>query len=106
VAALYRSLLPGSVLDWAGGDDPSAEVHHLFPVLMDDRDAALDRLASAGIAAGIHYPLALTQTGAYAAHREKCPVAEERADRQLSLPIHPHLSEAQVQYVVDALGAS
>jgi dTDP-4-amino-4,6-dideoxygalactose transaminase len=106
VAVLYRDKLPGDVLDWPGGDDPAAEVHHIFPVLVDDRDAALDRLGAAGIAAGIHYPLALTQTGAYAASGDSCPIAEDRAARQLSLPIHPHLSEAQVEDVVAALSRS
>jgi dTDP-4-amino-4,6-dideoxygalactose transaminase len=102
-AARYRELLPAELLDWPGADDPQAEVHHLFPLLVDDRDAVLDALAGEGIAAGVHYRRALPQTPAFAGSADACPVAADRAARQLSLPMHPHLPAAAVERVVDAV---
>jgi dTDP-4-amino-4,6-dideoxygalactose transaminase len=103
VAARYRDSLPAEVLDWTGGADPAAEVHHLFPIMVDDRDGLLAELHDQGIAAGIHYRQAITETEAYRDSADPCPVAERRAARQLSLPIHPHLDDAGVDRIVAAI---
>jgi dTDP-4-amino-4,6-dideoxygalactose transaminase len=101
VAARYRASL-GPLLDWSGGE-PAAEVHHLFPILVEDRDQLAAALESQGIASGVHYRHAMTTTVAFAGFGGDCPVAEERARRQLSLPLHPHLSENDIHRVVDAV---
>jgi dTDP-4-amino-4,6-dideoxygalactose transaminase len=66
----------------------------------------LAALHDAGIGAGIHYrtPVHLTQAFAGLGHgRGAFPNAELRADRQLSLPIFPEITEAQQERVVAAL---
>jgi dTDP-4-amino-4,6-dideoxygalactose transaminase len=101
VAARYRaSLVP--FLDWSGGE-PETEVHHLFPILVEDRDQLAGALESHGIASGVHYRHAMTTTVAFAGFEGECPVAEERARCQLSLPLHPYLSEDDISRVVDAV---
>jgi dTDP-3-amino-3,4,6-trideoxy-alpha-D-glucose transaminase len=102
VAERYRDAL-GPLLDWPGGDEPDAEAHHLFPVLVDHRDELEVRLRAAGIQVGVHYRHAITMTAAFAGARDRCPVAEERAGRQLSLPMHPHLSDDDVRRVVEGM---
>jgi len=102
VAARYRTDL-GPLLDWEGAE-PQAEVHHLFPILVDDRDELASSLQAQGIPTGVHYRHALTNTPAFAGSTDACPVAEERARRQLSLPIHPHLSESDVCRIAAAVG--
>jgi dTDP-4-amino-4,6-dideoxygalactose transaminase len=102
-AARYRELLPDHVLDWPGADDPAADVHHLFPILVDDRDALLATLAENGIGAGVHYRDALTTAPAYAGTADRCPVAEDRAARQLSLPMHPHLDDDQTAQIAESV---
>lgn len=101
VAAHYREGL-GPFLDWPGGE-AQAEVHHLFPILVDDRDVLARSLRTNGIPTGVHYRHALTMTPAFADSTDACPVAEERASRQLSLPIHPHLSDSDVRQIVAAV---
>lgn len=101
-AARYREQLPAELLDWTGAPAGS-ESHHLFPVLVDDRDALAETLRERGVPTGIHYRQALTRTGAFGAGADPCPVAERRADRQLSLPIHPHLSDDDVDLVAAAV---
>jgi dTDP-4-amino-4,6-dideoxygalactose transaminase len=99
VANRYRAGLR-ELIDWGGGDSDS-EVHHLFPILTDERDALVERLHAVGIPTGVHYRQAMTMTAAFVDPEAECPVAEERARRQLSLPIHPHLSDEDVRLVVE-----
>ena len=102
VAERYRALLPAALLDYDGGPEGS-ESHHLFPVLVDDRDGLAAALKERGVPTGVHYRAALTLTGAFGDGADPCPVAEERAARQLSLPIHPHLSDEDAERVAGAV---
>jgi dTDP-4-amino-4,6-dideoxygalactose transaminase len=102
-AAYYDKLL-------AGLDDvtppavlPGNEhVWHLYTVQVPARDAVLAELDAEGIGAGIHYPVPLHRTGAFA-NRASYPHAEHVAAHTLSLPLHPHLTRAQQETVVAAL---
>jgi dTDP-4-amino-4,6-dideoxygalactose transaminase len=97
-AAWYRSALPAEVLD-GGPDDPLADVHHLFPIMLDDRDAVALELAQRGVQTGVHYSQTIPSTVAFSAFRQACPAAEHRAESQLSLPIHPHLARADIEFI-------
>jgi dTDP-4-amino-4,6-dideoxygalactose transaminase len=105
VAMSYRERLDSTVLDWLGDQEPEAESHHIFPVLVDGRDELAVRLAAEGIATGVHYRVPLPATDAFRACLDECPVADLRARRQLSLPIYPQLTEGQVERVVRAVAA-
>ncbi len=78
------------------------DVWHLFVVQVDGRDRVLAELNDAGIGAGIHYPTPVHLTGAYRGLGYAAgdfPVAEGAAGRILSLPIYPHISQAQQEFV-------
>lgn len=84
------------------------DVWHLYVVRVEDRDRVMTGLTAAGIGVGIHYPTAVHLTQAYAGlgyRRGQFPVAEAAADRILSLPMHPHLTEDQQAAVAAALRA-
>jgi len=106
-AARYTSMLA----DVAGVRTPrsaegNVDVWHLYVVRVTERDAVLRRLNESGIGAGIHYPTPLHLTRAYAhlGHpRGSFPVAERAADEILSLPLYPHITEAQQAQVVSGL---
>ncbi|MCT9002627.1 DegT/DnrJ/EryC1/StrS family aminotransferase [Microbacterium memoriense] len=86
-----------------GGNE---DVWHLYVVRVDDRDRVLTDLSAAGIGVGIHYPMVVPLTEAYAAlgHRAgEFPVAEAAAAQILSLPMFPHLTAAQQAEVATAL---
>jgi dTDP-4-amino-4,6-dideoxygalactose transaminase len=112
LAAHYRARLadlPGVrlVAEPAG----SAPVYHLMVIRVDAarRDAIRDRLGAAGIATAVHYPRPIHLQRAYAHLGQapgNCPVAERAADEMISLPMFPDLTIAQVDRVVDALGAA
>ena len=81
-------------------------IWHLYTVLVEDRDAVIGRLTAAGIGAAIHYPTPIHLTGAFAGlgiDRGRFPNTERRADQMISLPMFPHLTEAQQLAVVEQL---
>jgi dTDP-4-amino-4,6-dideoxygalactose transaminase len=106
-AAYYGQLLSGVEGVRAPVSDPANEdVWHLYVVQIDERDQVLADLNAAGVGAGIHYPVPVHLTGAYASlghGRGAFPVAEAAADRILSLPIFPHITREQQDYVVELL---
>jgi dTDP-4-amino-4,6-dideoxygalactose transaminase len=78
---------------------------HLYVVQHMDRDYLQKMLLEKGIGTLIHYPIPPHLQGAYASNgyqRGDFPVAEQLADNCLSLPIGPHMSEAQVTNVIKA----
>ena len=91
-------------------------VWHLYVVRVGDpaagsgvRDTALEKLNAEGIGAGVHYPVALHRTKAFehlGYRRGAFPCAEDAADRNLSLPLHPHIALEQQERVVEALLAA
>ncbi|MEO1139703.1 MAG: DegT/DnrJ/EryC1/StrS family aminotransferase [Pseudomonadota bacterium] len=84
-------------------------VWHLFVVRHKDRDGLADRLAKRGVQTLIHYPIAPHLQAAYASmglRREDLPLASQLADEVLSLPVGPHLSDTQVDAVIEAVRAS
>jgi dTDP-4-amino-4,6-dideoxygalactose transaminase len=83
-------------------------VWHLYVIRLrhGNRDVALKRLQSAGIGAGIHYPIPIHRQYAYAAlglDAGSFPVTEDLAGRVLSLPIYAEMSREQVATVARAL---
>ncbi|RYB94895.1 DegT/DnrJ/EryC1/StrS family aminotransferase [Nocardioides oleivorans] len=106
-AARYDQLLadvPGVRRPLLGAD--GQHVWHLYVVRVADRDRVLAELNGAGVGAGIHYPYPVHLTGAYAhlgLGLGTAPVAERAAGEILSLPMHPHLTEAMQDRVVEVL---
>lgn len=101
------SNLPGLTLPEVA---PFAEpVWHLFVVKHPERVKLHASLTSQGIGSGIHYPVPSHLSGAYAkdypAGRGTFPVAEHLSDTILSLPIGPHLTDAQQDMVIEAVTA-
>lgn len=81
-------------------------VWHLYVVRSPRRDALQRHLEAAGIGTLIHYPIPPHRQQAYAAAGHRAgdfPIAEALARDVLSLPIGPHLSDAEQERVVAAV---
>lgn len=81
-------------------------VWHLFVVRVAERDRVLGELNEAGIGAGIHYPVPVHLQGAFAYLEHgigSFPEAEAAAGQILSLPLYPHISPAQQEFVAEQL---
>jgi len=80
---------------------------HLFVVACDKRDALQKHLASLLIETVIHYPIPPHLSEAYKdmnLGRGSLPIAENLADRVLSIPICPFLREEQIEAVIKGIG--
>jgi dTDP-4-amino-4,6-dideoxygalactose transaminase len=109
-AAKYEAMLSGQdgiiLPRTLGGNE---HVWHLYVVRVPDRDRVLKELQEAGIGAGIHYPIPVHLTRAFAGlgYQEGAfPVAETAAGEILSLPIFAEITESQQEQVVAALLAA
>lgn len=87
-------------------------VWHQFTVLFGPespvtRDEAMERLLEAGIGCGTYYPRLVFDYDCYRSHPgvviDDVPVAAEVVQQCLSLPVHHHLTEAQVDRVIAAV---
>jgi len=86
--------------DWARA------VYHLYVIRVRDREALQKQLAEANIGTGIHYPVPLHLQKAYSNLGYELgdfPVCEKVAERILSLPMFPGLSEADQERVVHSV---
>jgi dTDP-4-amino-4,6-dideoxygalactose transaminase len=83
-------------------------VFHLYMFEADDRDRLLAWLLEREIEAKIHYPvpLHLQPAGRRLGYKDgDFPVAERQAKRIITLPVHQHLSPAQVQFMIESVTA-
>jgi dTDP-3-amino-3,4,6-trideoxy-alpha-D-glucose transaminase len=81
-------------------------VYHQFVIRTPRRDALKELLAARGVATGIHYPVAIHRSEAYAAlsdGKDVAPVATRLAGEILSLPMFPAMTPEQVQRVAAAV---
>jgi dTDP-4-amino-4,6-dideoxygalactose transaminase len=99
----YRDRLPDHVTPVA--QHPLAEpVDHLAVVQVPDRGEVTAAFDAAGIGWGIHYPIPCHRQAAFAEFADELlPVAEQAADRILSLPMSPTLTVEQVDRVCTVL---
>jgi UDP-2-acetamido-2-deoxy-ribo-hexuluronate aminotransferase len=78
-----------------------------FSVQSDDRARLLEKLKDAGIPTAIYYPkpLHLQKAFAHLGHRPgEFPVSERISGRIFSLPMHPYLSAAHQEKILQAMG--
>jgi aminotransferase EvaB len=78
-------------------------VFHLYFLIVTKRDELLAYLQSNGIEAKVHYPIPLHLQKASRAlgyQRGDFPVCERQCRDAISLPMHQHLSDEQIDYVV------
>jgi dTDP-4-amino-4,6-dideoxygalactose transaminase len=81
-------------------------VYHLYVVQAENRDSLREPLSAAGIETGLHYPIPLHLQKAYSHLGYRAgtfPVAENMSRRILSLPMHPGLTDQQIEYVASVL---
>jgi dTDP-4-amino-4,6-dideoxygalactose transaminase len=102
VAAAYNARLAGSRVKLPRTPGYGQHVYHLYVVLVEERDRVRRELAESGIETGLHYPVPLHLQEAYRSmglKRGSFPVTEAAADRLLSLPMYPHMTADEVDYV-------
>lgn len=107
IAERYRSSLANQRIVTPAPPEASASVWHLFPIIVEDgRDALQAHLSALGIDAGVHYPTCIPDQPAMTGISSAASLGIENARRiarsELSIPIHPHLSDDDVDRVIHA----
>jgi dTDP-4-amino-4,6-dideoxygalactose transaminase/acetyltransferase-like isoleucine patch superfamily enzyme len=80
----------------------SRAVYHLYVIRTNDREGLMNHLKEAGIGVGIHYPVPLHLQKAYISLNYSSgdfPITERVSREIVSLPMFPHLGEAQQERV-------
>ena len=106
-AEIYSSELLNSDIDLPIVKSEVFHTFHLYVIELDNRDEVQNKLLSKGIETKVHYPKLITQQRAFLARYphfiQEFPIASQQVKRILSLPIHQHLSEEKIRFVVNTL---
>lgn len=107
IAEAYRTRIENAWLELPPVPHRSTSVWHLFPVLVEGhRNAFMSHLQAAGVATAIHYPTLIPDQPALSGvpyeSKDGLAQAQRFARSEISLPIHPYLTDAEVERVVAA----
>jgi perosamine synthetase len=83
-------------------------VFHQYTVRVPEgRDEAVEHLKAAGVGVGVFYPLPLHHQKLLLdlGYDDSMPVSERLAQEVISLPVHPALSQADLEHIVEAVNA-
>lgn len=85
----------------------SKNTYHVYPILVEDRKEFVDYLEASEVQTGVHYPVPIELSPAYA---EECttivsPNTREYSRTLASLPIHPFMKDDEIQYVIDTVNS-
>jgi dTDP-4-amino-4,6-dideoxygalactose transaminase len=107
IAHRYRQGL-GNAVEMQHVPTGSQNAWGLFTIMVDNRADVMKKLQDAGVPSSIYYFKSLHQHKAFTAYAPKggLPVCEKLAERVLSLPMHPYVTDAQIDKVVAAVKAS
>jgi dTDP-4-amino-4,6-dideoxygalactose transaminase len=109
--ARYASLLgevDGLSVPFGEPGEGERRAHHIEVVVLDEgveRDRVRAELLEAGVQTSVHYP----PTHTFAAHQASTAdvaVTDSVAPRLLTLPLYPHMEDAQVDRVVELLASA
>jgi UDP-2-acetamido-2-deoxy-ribo-hexuluronate aminotransferase len=109
IARLYDQRL-GNLVSVPVRVPDSTSAWAVYAILLPDgttRDRLQQGLKAAGVPSAVYYPRALHHQPAYAAAHDGTvlPVSEDLATRIMALPIHPDLTDTDVERVCDAVAA-
>jgi dTDP-4-amino-4,6-dideoxygalactose transaminase len=103
-ARLGSSEFSGTELRLTATAPLARHVYHLFVVRAPRRDSVRADLAKRGIQTGVHYPVPCHMQPPLRRFADRpLPVAEQAAGEILSLPMFPHMTDSQVDYVCESL---
>jgi len=105
-AARYCKRLTGNLVKLPVKQKYTRHVYHLFVIQIENHYEVQGFLEQRGIQTFMHYPLPLTELEPFEhLNIRSCdyPVSKSMANRILSLPIFPGISDVQIDYVCENL---
>ncbi len=105
-AGIYNSLLTDVPVIIPGCDANALPIYHLYVIQTDRRQALMERLAQAGIANAIYYPVPLHLQKAFrdlGYKKGDFTVAEKACEQALAIPCYPELTSEQQRQIVTVI---
>ena len=86
--------------------DGAVHVYHQYTIRIvdQDRDAFAEEIGKRGIGSGVYYPIPNHRLPSYGLTLD-LPVTEQVAKQCLSLPVHPSLSQSDLEKIVEVVNA-
>lgn len=86
--------------------DGAVHVYHQYTIRIvdQDRDAFAEEIGKRGIGSGVYYPIPNHRLPSYGQTLD-LPVTEQVAKQCLSLPVHPSLSQGDLEKIVEVINA-
>lgn len=106
IAAAYHQHLANPAVATLPAPPHSHSVHHLFPIRITagKRASFMHHLQQHGVSSAIHYPGLIPDQSAMQHTRFSCATpletARSLASSEVSLPIHPYLTDAQLDHII------
>jgi perosamine synthetase len=83
-------------------------VYHQYTIRVARRDEFVERLRQHGVGTGVYYPIPVHHQKPFIElgyGTESYPVSERLSDEVLSIPVHPSLTDSEVDAVIGAVNA-
>lgn len=74
-----------------------------YTIQVDSRDEVQEHLKAQGIPTAVHYPIPLNKQPAVADVNAVLPVGDAIAQKVMSLPMHPYMTDIDIQLVVGSI---
>ena len=104
VAQRYAARLQGAdILSTPYVEMHATSVYAQYTIRVNDRAEVQQKLQRAGVPSVVHYPIPLNKQPAVMDSEVSLVVGEEVAEQVLSLPMHPYLTDDDIELVAAAL---
>ena len=107
IAARYDAELRGVVTPHV--TPGNTHVYHQYTIRVAQRDAFMEQLRERGVGTGIYYPIPVHRQKPFVAlgyGDASFPVTDLLTEQVLSIPVHPSLTDAEVDTVIAAVNAT
>ena len=108
IAKIYHNKINHKdVVNFQNADYCKKNTYHIYPIRANNRHGMIKHLNDNGVQTGIHYPIPVEQTGAFKDlfYKSNNKKTRDYAEKLVSLPIHPFMTEEQASYVVGAVNS-
>jgi dTDP-4-amino-4,6-dideoxygalactose transaminase len=107
IAARYDAELRGVITPYV--TPGNTHVYHQYTIRVAQRDAFMEALRERGVGTGIYYPIPVHRQKPFVAlgyGDQAFPVTDLLTEQVLSIPVHPSLTDAEVDTVIAAVNAT
>ncbi|MDK2940434.1 MAG: perosamine synthetase [Methanolobus sp.] len=85
--------------------DGCEHMFHQYTIRVDNRDEMVTKLNQQGIGTGVYYPIPIHKQPLYVelSYKDYLPECEKAAKEAISLPVHPGVSEEDINKIIEAV---